>query len=150
MAYNWYYTLGEEPIPEKLRSSRQPTFVGGEQLDNFRKARNIDNRWMIDREKQRTVSFTGIEGINTQDHAAQESMGKIVDRAQEHLGSTDRSIVTARRLLAEAAKAVAEGGDPRGANDRYYYVRAIERVLPPGADWRATLRPEIYPELALA
>jgi phthalate 4,5-dioxygenase len=150
MAFNWYYTLGDEAIPEDLRGSRQPTFKGGEQTDGFRKMRNIDNKWMIDRYRQKNESFTGIEGINTQDHAVQESMGPIADRTQEHLGNTDRAIVTARRLLMEAAKAVAEGDNPRGANDAYHHIRAIERVLPPGADWRATLRPEIYPELALA
>jgi nitrite reductase/ring-hydroxylating ferredoxin subunit len=150
MSFNWFYSYGDTPISEKEYTSRQPTFTGGEQLEGFRKLRNISNNWMIDREKQKTVSFTGIEGINTQDHAVQEAMGPIADRTQEHLGSTDRAIVVARRLLTESAKRVAEGGDPIGANDSYYHIRAIERVLPPGADWRAKLEPEIYPELALA
>jgi len=150
MVFNWFYTLGDAPIPEEDRLSRQPTYVGGEQIEGFRKMRNKDNRWMIDREKQRTVSFTGIEGINTQDHAAQESMGPIADRTQEHLGSTDRAVMVARRMLMDAIKTVAEGGTPVGANDAYYHIRAIERVLPGEIDWRERLHPEIYPELALA
>jgi hypothetical protein len=150
MVWNWFYSFGDKPIPEEERTSRQPTFEGGEQIEGFRKLRNKDNRWMIDREKQRTESFTGILGINTQDHAAQESMGRIVDRSQEHLGSTDKAVIMARRLMLDSIKAVAEGGDPVGANDSYYHIRAIERVLGPDEDWRARLRPEIYPELALA
>jgi hypothetical protein len=47
-------------------------------------------------------------------------------------------------------KTVAEGGDPPGASDSYYHIRAIERVLPTNVDWRRVLGPEIYPELALA
>jgi len=149
MVFNWYYSFGDRPLAEEEWRSRQPTFAGGEQNAEFRKLRNKDNRWLIDRAKQRTESFTGIEGINTQDHAIQESMGPIVDRSLEHLGSTDRAVITARRLLVDAMKTVAEGGDPPGTGDSYYHVRAIERVLPPGEDWRAKLHPEIYPELAL-
>jgi hypothetical protein len=77
-------------------------------------------------------------------------MGPIVDRTQEHLGATDRAVVTARQLLLNAAKAVAAGDDPPGTDESYYHIRAIERVLDGSADWRAILGPEIYPELALA
>ena len=36
---------------------------------------------MIDRQVQKTRTFTGIVGTNTQDRAVQESMGRIVDRS---------------------------------------------------------------------
>jgi hypothetical protein len=150
MVWNWFYSFGEQPLADQEWQARQPIYPGGEQIENFRKLRNKDNNWLIDRERQRSYSFTGIEGINTQDHAVQESMGPIVDRTNEHLGATDKAVVTARMLLLQAAKTVEEGGDPVGANDAYHHIRAIERVLPPGADWRAILKPEIYPELALA
>jgi len=35
---------------------------------------------------KRPRSYTGIDGINQQDRALQESMGPIVDRSREHLG----------------------------------------------------------------
>jgi hypothetical protein len=35
---------------------------------------NRDNGWLIDREAQKTDTFTGIDGINAQDVAIQESM----------------------------------------------------------------------------
>jgi phenylpropionate dioxygenase-like ring-hydroxylating dioxygenase large terminal subunit len=145
MAWNWFYSFGEEPLPEREWRSHQPTFPGGEQTADFRKTNNRSNKWGIDRQAQRTESYTGIMGINTQDHAVQESMGAIVDRTQEHLGQTDMAVITARRLLLEAAKTVAAGGDPPGTGASYYDVRAIERVMPPGADWRTVLGPEIYP-----
>jgi hypothetical protein len=150
MVFNWHYSFGDAPLPDDEWRQRHPTYEGGEQTPDFRKVRNPSNNWLIDRQRQRVESFTGIEGINTQDHAVQESMGPIVDRTQEHLGTTDKSVITARRLLLESAKTVAEGGDPLGADDSYYHVRAIERVLPADADWRGILGPEIYPELALA
>ena len=145
MVFNWFYSFGEKPFEEREWRARQPIYLGGEQAAGFRKARNRDNEWLLDREKQRTQSYTGIEGINTQDHAVQESMGPIVDRSREHLGTTDKAVMAARRLLIQAAHAVEDGGDPPGTGASYYNVRAIERVLPQGSDWRAALHPEIYP-----
>ena len=61
---------------------------------------------MIDRSVQKTKTFTGIDGINTQDFALQEGMGPIVDRSKEHLGTTDRAIIVLRQLLLEAIDAL--------------------------------------------
>jgi 5,5'-dehydrodivanillate O-demethylase len=47
-----------------------------------------------------------------QDRMAWETQGAIYDRAQEHLGATDRGIVLFRQLLAEQIKVVEEGGEP--------------------------------------
>src|SRR5207302_1876487 len=58
----------------------------------FRSKQNRSNNYGIDREVQRTESFTGIDGINQQDRALQESMGPIVDRSKEHLGPADKAI----------------------------------------------------------
>jgi len=77
------------------------------------KLRNKDMRWGIDREAQRTETFTGIAGVNTQDHAVQESAGPIVDRTREHLGPADRAIIVARQLLLKAIEAVAAVDDSR-------------------------------------
>ena len=99
-------------------------------LPDGRLKANVHNDYLIDRERQKTGNFTGIEGINTQDVAIQEGMGKIVDRSKEHLGSTDRAIVTMRRLLLEAIKTVEAGGMPKGANsDSYHKARAVDRIV---------------------
>jgi 5,5'-dehydrodivanillate O-demethylase len=49
-----------------------------------------------------------------QDRAAQESQGRIADRARETLGTSDRGVVLFRRMLVEAIDAVARGDDPPG------------------------------------
>ena len=72
-------------------------------------------------------------------------MGPIVDRTKEHLSVTDRAVVAARRLLLQAAKTVADGGDPPGLGQTYYRTRAIEKTLPIGMQWRDALLKEMYP-----
>ena len=95
----------------------------------FRSKRSRENNYLIDRQAQKTVNFTGIEGINTQDRAVQESMGRIVDRSKEHLGPADKAIIQARRLLLDAVKTVQAGGTPRGVDATYYTLRAAEGVI---------------------
>jgi phthalate 4,5-dioxygenase oxygenase subunit len=143
MVWNLDYSFGNEPLDEDDRhdDSAGPENVHYDQ--NFRKKRNKDNNWLIDREMQRSKTFTGIRGINTQDHAVQESMGPIMDRTQEHLGSTDRAIVVMRKLLFAAVDAVEAGGDPPGM-DGYYKLRGMEKLIPPGKAWREELLPLMY------
>ena len=81
-------------------------------LPDFRTVGNRDNDWLIDREAQKTDTFTGIDGINAQDVAIQESMGAIVDRTKDNLSRSDMAIVAARRMLLQSARTVAGGGDP--------------------------------------
>lgn len=103
--------------------------------NNFRSVRNQSNRYLIDRFLQKTETYTGITGLNTQDRAIQESMGPIADRTLERLGTTDRAIVHARFALLKAIKTVQEGGDPPGVAPTYYRLRAYETVLPKSEHW---------------
>jgi phthalate 4,5-dioxygenase len=147
MVYNWTYTFADQPLSE-ADSEQLGRHIGsapGELTADFRKLRNKDNDWLIDRQVQKTETYTGIEGITTQDHAIQESMGSIVDRSRERLGSTDKAIVAARRLLLDAAKTVREGGDPPGIGASYYSIRAVERVLPNGVDCLEALKEDVNP-----
>ena len=107
--------------------------------------RNRDNDWLIDRKVQKYETFTGIEGINTQDQAVQESMGAIVDRSTENLSASDMAIVVARRMLLGAAETVADGGDPPGLSESYYKLRAIDCLLPADAVWQEALADQMYP-----
>jgi phthalate 4,5-dioxygenase oxygenase subunit len=144
MVYNWCYNFAGRPLDEddKHDSAAGPENVYEDQ--GYRKKRNRDNSWLIDREAQKTLTFTGIHGINTQDHAVQESMGPIVDRSLEHLGQADKPIITLRQLLLRGVKTVQDGGDPPGLGETYYWLRAIERVLPEGMDYREALADEIF------
>jgi phenylpropionate dioxygenase-like ring-hydroxylating dioxygenase large terminal subunit len=85
-------------------------------LGRYRLAGNNSNDHLVDREKQRTESFSGIEGVQPQDQAVQESMGTIVDRSWEHLAPSDMMIARVRRLLLRAARGLAADGTvPPGA-----------------------------------
>jgi hypothetical protein len=99
-------------------------------------ARNMGNDYLIDREAQRILTFTGIKGIGEQDFSVQEGMGGIVDRTREHLGSSDIGIVAMRRRLLKAAADLQEGVPPYAAlHGDVYHVRSAELVLPADAQW---------------
>ena len=70
------------------------------------------NDYQIDREVQRTATFSGVADFVSQDFMVTESMGPIYDRTQEQLGSTDRAITRMRHILISAAKGLAEGKEP--------------------------------------
>lgn len=58
-----------------------------------------------------------------------ESMGGIVDRSQEHLGTTDVAVIAARRRLIQMARDLAEGIEPVEAlQPEIYNVRAVDMV----------------------
>jgi phenylpropionate dioxygenase-like ring-hydroxylating dioxygenase large terminal subunit len=143
MVYNWEYSTTDEPLNEEdrleLRLGNGPTEVD---QTTFRSKRNRQNNYLLDRQAQKTKNFTGIEGVNTQDRAIQESMGHIVDRSREHLGPADKAIIQARRLLLQAVDTVQEGGTPYGIEPTYYTVQAAEGVLPREANWRDVFTPE--------
>jgi len=130
LVWNWFYTL-DVPLTQDDIEERG---FGNSSLDvdpvTFRPRGNPRNNWLIDRDVQRTKSFTGIPGVNAQDRAVQEAMGPIVNRSLEHLGQTDKAVITARRMLLKAMEVVQDGGNPPAASDNYYHLRGIEQVLP--------------------
>ena len=142
MVYNWIGKYGEDPLGagerEMLEWSRGR--APGEIGDGHRKLRNRDVDWLIDRAVQKTETYSGIEGINNQDHAVQESMGPIVDRTRENLGTTDAAVIATRRILLARLRNEAPDEDPPGVAPTYYGVRAIERVVDAEVDWRTELR----------
>ena len=143
MIYNWVYSKTQAPLSEE---DRLEAGLGNGPLHvdqkTFRSKANRTNNYNLDRAAQRTESFSGIDGINAQDRALQESMGPIVDRSKEHLGPADKAIIQARRLLREAVRTVAAGGVPAGVAPSYYTLRADEAVLPRTADWRREMTTE--------
>ena len=146
MVWNFYYGYGDEPVHDRSMDSGNGYGTHVDAANGFRPTRNRANGWMIDRKMQKTETFTGIDGINQQDRAVQESMGPIVDRTRENLGPADRAVVATRRLLLEAVDTVERNGDPRGTGPEYYEARAAEAVLPRNADWRRHLIPLMHPQ----
>ena len=100
---------------------------------------NADNDYQIDREVQRTSTFSGVPDFVSQDLMVTESMGPICDRTQEHLGSTDVSVIRMRTVLLNAARGLAAGQDPPGlgAEHDFASIRGAEKILEAGEDWRA-------------
>ncbi|MFZ0079750.1 MAG: hypothetical protein WAL13_11635, partial [Trebonia sp.] len=97
-----------------------------------------ENDYLIDRDVQRTSTFSGVADFVSQDLMVTESMGPIYDRTQEQLGSTDKAISRMRHLLISAAKGLAEGKEVPavGAGLDFRSIRGAEKILEPGEDWR--------------
>ena len=147
MIYNWVYSFGPEPITDAEWEEMERGYGRGpgQLTADYRSVGNRENDWLIDRQVQKYETFTGIDGINAQDVAVQESMGAIVDRNRENLTRSDLAIVQARRRLLQATATVADGGTPPGIAPTYYNARAIEQILPPGTDWRAAMLALLHP-----
>ena len=107
----------------------------------FGRARSVyssRNDWGIDRSLiSQRVSFTGLPGVHLEDQAVTESMGSIVDRTEEHLGSSDKMIIQTRRRMVKAAKALRDEGvlPPGVTNPEIYRQRSGGILLPQGVDW---------------
>jgi phenylpropionate dioxygenase-like ring-hydroxylating dioxygenase large terminal subunit len=101
------------------------------------------NDYLMDYEDQQKKRFSGVPSVNLQDKAVQESMGPIINRTREHLGSSDAMIAAVRRRLIEAAKALRdEGTVPSGVDEpEVYRVRTATAVLPEGESWREATEP---------
>jgi phenylpropionate dioxygenase-like ring-hydroxylating dioxygenase large terminal subunit len=146
--YNWAYGYDENAPLTPAFIEAIETFAGRGPDDlipgTFKLKRNLENDFMIDRELQKTSTYTGITGLNTQDMALQEGMGPIVDRSREFLGSSDRAIVTMRRLMLEAIRAVEAGDAPRGVNPEVARdIRAHDGYVPRGGDWHTLFADEL-------
>jgi phthalate 4,5-dioxygenase oxygenase subunit len=143
----YHYTYSYDPAvplsPEEIAASERSFGRGPENLlPDYSLRQNRDNDYDLDRKRQRTTNFSGIEGVNTQDNALQEGMGPIVDRTQERLGTTDRAIIVMRQLLLEATREVEAGRSPRGTSAASYRsVRAADVVIPRDRPWESA-RPD--------
>ena len=106
-------------------------------LGRWRLQANEENDYRIDREVQRTASYTGIDGIHLQDQAITESMGTLFDRTIEHLGSSDAMVIRTRKRLIGAAIALRDpGAVPPGVDaPAEYRRRSGGAILPRSADW---------------
>lgn len=131
--YAWHPSM---PIPQEERGKYVKGGYGqfAELGPGYVPLRNRSNNYLMSREEQKTVSFTGIRGIAEQDQMAQESQGYIVDRTKENLSPTDVGIIRFRKLLLQEAKAFENGIKPEAPNKAKEYC-----VRGGGAHTKATL-----------
>ena len=105
----------------------------------FKKVRNYDNNYLQDREAMKAGDFTGIYGIPAQDMAMWESMGKIADRSEDNLGTSDKAIFTFRTQMYRAAQAVQKGEPAIGTSGTVLpqsKLISFQGMVPKGEDWK--------------
>ena len=86
-----------------------PTVVPG----TYRTYETKANDYLIDRNKQRFFTYTGISNTPVQDFAMLENQrGPLADRSRETLTTADKYIIHVRKRLLDAAKALSQGVEP--------------------------------------
>jgi nitrite reductase/ring-hydroxylating ferredoxin subunit len=111
---------------------------------------NRHNDYAIDRARQRAQgqSYTGIHGTGAQDTAMQESQGPIVDRTQEHLGTSDAAIIKIRRCYLDLLQAVEQGATPPGLDPTSQRCRSATFTTGPDVPFLEAADPHVNPPTA--
>ena len=141
----WIYIYGWHPDRPITKDERAKFDKGGygqfaELGPGYVPLRNRSNDYLIDREAQKNLSFTGIRGIAEQDTMAQESQGLIADRTREHLTATDVAVVHFRRLMLKEAKALRGGKEPAAAaRHESYCLRSGGALLSSGLSFEQVM-----------
>jgi phthalate 4,5-dioxygenase len=87
----------------------------------WRVTANRANDHLMVRELDARIGFSGIEGLEIQDLAIQESMGPVVDRGREHLLPSDRVVVKIREQILKAVQECEAENVPPGIADPQLY-----------------------------
>ena len=107
----WYaiFTSFTTPVnKEQMRAQRLELY----ELPDYTSRKNKRNNYGYSVDEQLKETYTGMgNDINVHDQWAVESQGPIQDRTREHLGSTDKGIITFRRMLVKAIESTQEGGE---------------------------------------
>ncbi len=128
------------------------TLPGIDVDEKWRPVRTLENDFLQDRKAMKLGHFPGVEGIPNQDLVMWVSMGARVDRSSDLLGASDLAIVEFRRLMADAARRVAEGGPAIGTEEPrvpHVTIASCEGIFPKEQDWR-TIGREPDPTLTSA
>jgi phthalate 4,5-dioxygenase oxygenase subunit len=145
MVFNWMLAVDEDTAFTPEFILKRETFAGrGPNGEGVVRHQTRANDWLIDRAVQRSKTFTGIPGLNTQDLAVQESMGRIIDRSREHLGTTDKAVIQFRRCLLDAARDLQNGIDPPGSDSKSYRsVRPTDLTIPKDVRWQEAAKDKL-------
>ena len=137
--YAWH---PERPIGEAERQRlERGSAIFAEVDDDYMPLSRRENDYRLQRDRQRDFSFTGIRGISEQDQAIADSQGLIADRSREMLCQTDLGVVRFREMALAAARNVAAGGTPAGADKpKAYRVRSGDIVAGAEVDLEAVVQ----------
>jgi phthalate 4,5-dioxygenase len=141
--YNWIYSYDPAiPVPRETWTGIETVHGRGpdDLVERYYSKWTRANEYGLDRNAQKTQSFSGIRGLNLQDVAIQEGMGTLLDRSKEHLALSDRGVILMRQRLFEAMDAVARGEPaPGAAAQSHRDVRAADILVETACDWRRDL-----------
>src|SRR5215203_797829 len=108
---------------------------------NWRTRASRHNNYEVDYRAQSSTHFFGVLNLSLQDQAVQESMGRVLDRRREHLGTSDTGIIAVRRRLLRAVRELQEGTFTSiGLTPEQQRVRSAAMVLPKSESWVRSLR----------
>lgn len=128
---------------EKLYGRHTEDMIPG---SNFELKRNRSNDFMINREVQKKKTYSGVDGINTQDYALQNSMHgrRIADRTRERLGTSDSAVIAFRRVLLKALEDMGEGKELPGLDPSTYHDRRpYDKIIHEDVNWREGLKEDM-------
>jgi phthalate 4,5-dioxygenase len=132
--HHWLYYVHYDPDIEADEEEREKLeYEFGHDLidpeNDYRSRGNLANMHLLDRDRQKHENFSGIRGIAAQDLAVLQSMGPIVDRSLEHIGSRDVLVVRLRRYLLELVRQSMAGEDLPGLNGEFSYPDIDSRMV---------------------
>ncbi|MFN2460380.1 MAG: Rieske 2Fe-2S domain-containing protein [Candidatus Velthaea sp.] len=138
MFYDFFFTQDGAALDE-VALRRELKAEPGADLDSrwFRRG-SVENGWNQDRAAMKRGSWLGIEGFQNQDMACQESMGTVVDRTREHLGTSDVAIIRLRRRMLDAVRRFQNGKPLIGHENPIAYerLRSEQKVIPIEQPWQ--------------
>lgn len=136
---HWYYYLNPfGPTPDWYRKQALDR-SGPDDMDFAADRGDASNTWHQDRTAMKDGHFSGLlKNFVYEDFIIEESMGPIMDRSKEFLGSSDTVIVRTRRMFLGALDEHAKGVAPFGLDSGIDYrsIRALAIRFPRETDWR--------------
>ena len=146
-----FIAFGGPNVPTTEEWRKFAHAVPGVDVDHkWRPVRTLENDFLQDRERMKEGHFSGVDGIPNEDIVMWVSMGSRVQRHTDILGASDLAIVEFRRLMADAARKVVEGGRAIGTDSDIPQARIAshEGVHPREIDWRTLVAPAKSTEAA--
>jgi len=139
MHYSVFFSVDGTPVDAAVIHEAANWYPGVNVDSEYRLDTTEANFWKQDRSAMKDGTlYSGIKGFVRQDVACQESMGPIVDRSQEHLGTSDVAIIRMRRRMLENIQRVADGLPAIGTSGDVDYprLRSEQRVIAIEEPWQ--------------
>jgi phthalate 4,5-dioxygenase oxygenase subunit len=149
----YFVAFGNEATPDtKTWRKFCAAEVGIDVDETYRHLRTFENNYLQDRKSMKSESWTGVPGIPNQDIIMWETMGPIVDRSTDRLGTSDSAIAQFRKTMIEAARKVEADGTIIGAADaaRQVELCSFEGIVPKTCDWRTLGSEKVKPVQSVA